>query len=741
MSMMIRRSPSFASTRSFLLGLAGVVFCGASAPCSGQEAMIGQNDLLLQLSQQFSEAVALFEDPQRQSQSIEFFGQIISAIDDARRTHEEIPPELEELLQKTYDYRARANFNSGQLQGAADDFRQLILANPRYTLDEEALSPKIIDFYEDQKKQLIGFIAVNTDPPGARVTVNGEFVGMTNFFPVEVHTGVARVEIILPGYDPVLRDAIDILPGEIRTLEATLVRNSAKLPVITQPPGVEVWVNGEEVGVTSGSLPPDLRSFMPAEFDLDRLSAPLDLAALPLGQHVVELRRECHEPVRFSFNAEEPKDYTVRIVKLEESIGQLRLTSNPAGARVFLDGEYKGNTPLDLSRVCSGTHHVEVKHATGKYVEDLVVGKDEDLSLDCPIRPSLAFLGLVAEDGVSERDLVDMRDRLATGLQELTAMNLISVPEEEARRLLRPSGLEALVDQALLPQQMAISADRVRDLSEKVGETLEVEAFLVGYVPAQRLTKDVVFNLLATGSSAPDTFTINYLDRNALPGFIDELSRATPLSGSWIGLRTVDTLVNPGPIVLQLGVEGPAAQAGIRKGDVVVAAEGAPVRDSLELIEKVREKAPGDTLTLEINRGGASSEVPITVGTTPLEIPLNQEGFLYNKAIIDFRHLIVTEPSAESMARLNLALCHMQLGDFETALKEHFPRITMRESRGISQGTVYYYTGVSYQKLEELAEAVRMFQEALNYPEATLNSNDGPPVVPLAERKLRELGQ
>ena len=64
----------------------------------------------------------------------------------------------------------------------------------------------------------------------------------------------------------------------------------------------------------------------------------------------------------------------------------------------------------------------------------------------------------------------------------------------------------------------------------------------------------------------------------------------------------------------------------------------------------------------------------------------------------------------------------------------------MRESRGISQGTVYYYTGVSYQKLEELAEAVRMFQEALNYPEATLNSNDGPPVVPLAERKLRELG-
>jgi tetratricopeptide (TPR) repeat protein len=144
---------------------------------------------------------------------------------------------------------------------------------------------------------------------------------------------------------------------------------------------------------------------------------------------------------------------------------------------------------------------------------------------------------------------------------------------------------------------------------------------------------------------------------------------------------------------------------------------------------------------LQIERQGTTSDLTVTVGTTPLEVPLNQEGFLYNKAIIDFRHRIVTEPSLESLARLNLALCYMALGDFETPLREYFPRITLPETRGISQGTVLYHTGVCYQRLEERAEAVRVFQEALSYPEATLQTNDGPRVGPLAERKLRELGQ
>ena len=81
------------------------------------------------------------------------------------------------------------------------------------------------------------------------------------------------------------------------------------------------------------------------------------------------------------------------------------------------------------------------------------------------------------------------------------------------------------------------------------------------------------------------------------------------------------------------------------------------------------------------------------------------------------------------------------MGDYETALKEYLPRVVLTESKGISQGTVLYYTGLAYMKLGENGEAIRNFQQALEFPEATLQSNDGPKVVPLAQRRLRELGQ
>jgi tetratricopeptide (TPR) repeat protein len=731
---------SSALTEWILLGLVVSALLGFSSP---QEISLEEQELLLRLTQQFSEAQKLFEDPQRQSQSIEFFSQIRDAIDDERRARGEVSEDLAKLEEEVLEYRARAFFNAGQMQGAADDFRQLIFKNPRKTLDAEALSPKIIDFFEDLKNSLVGKIAVSSEPAGARVTVGGEFVGITNFFPVEVHTGMQRVEITLEGYDSIVYDEVRILPGEVQTLDVTLVRNSAKVPIITQPAGVEVWVDGELVDKTSGSLPPDLRSFMPPGVDPNQLSAPLDLSALPLGRHTIELRKECYEPVRFPFDAEEPKDYSALIQRLVDSVAQLQVSSNPPGARVFLDGEYRGNTPLDLNRVCSGAHHLEVKHsATGKYVEDIVLEKNEVLSLECPIRPTLAFLGLVAEEGVPARDIADMREVITAELRKLEVMNLVFPEPTQLRSLLGRTGVAAFVSNDLLPEGSETPAETVRDLSEKLGETLEAEALLVGYVPDQRLVKDVVINFLAVSSTTPDTYVLNYLDRQALSSLVERLSEPTPLFKSWIGMTSIDTRITAGPIVLSVAPDGPAAAGGVEIGDVVIEADTATIQQTLEMLEWVGSKTPGDSVVLKVERGGSSREVRLEVGRTPVEVPLNRPDFLYNKAMVDLKHRIVVDPDNEPLARLNLALCHMELGNYETALKEHFPKINFgTAAQGISQGTAFYYQGLAYMKLDEPDEAARMFDQAMKYTEATLQSNDGPRVAPLAEMRLREMGR
>ena len=713
-----------------------VQLLGAQAAPPAQIDVVPIDDeLFITLSSSFDEAREIFEDPQRQSQSIDFLSQIIDSVEQARRGNESASLELIELQQKALEYRARAFFNAGQQQGAGDDFRRLILDNPRYSLDAESLSPRVIDFFEDQKKQLVGYIAVTTEPAGARVTVNGEFLGITNFFPIEVHTGLARVDVELEGYDGWVSSDTDILPGEITPIDLVLERNSAKLPIITQPGDVEVIVDGESMGRTAGRLPPDLRSFMPEEFDVERLSAPFELNALPLGKHVIELRRECYEPVRFELDATEARDYTARIMKLEDSVGRLSITSSPDNANVFLDGDSVGTTPLTLDRVCSGEHYLEVKHPSGKYFENIVVGRDEALSFECAIRPSLAFLGLMTEPDVSERDAADIRARMEESLAGLEGMNLVNPRPAELRSIVGGDGVSAL-----LPSSEEDSLAR-RDLTQKLGEELEVEAILIGFVPAQRLTKDVVLYFYGVGSPRPDSTRLNYLGSRRASDF-----RGRPL--------------RPHPAAPQLDrgdqhrySYGGSPDCGGRRSGRPLGPSGDRGRGS----HRKRQRQTGrhdprcaqgsgghrsrGALVLSVWRGGAEQTKNLTVGSTPIEIPLNERGFMYNRTIVDLRQRMARDPEVESLAHLNLGLAFIQLGDFETALKDHLPLASLPASRGISQGTVLYYTGLAYLRLGERGDAARNFQQALQFPEASVQSNDGPKVRPLIQRHLRAMGQ
>ncbi len=140
-------------------------------------------------------------------------------------------------------------------------------------------------------------------------------------------------------------------------------------------------------------------------------------------------------------------------------------------------------------------------------------------------------------------------------------MNLVFVNDALVRTQMGGTPLTAFVPAR---PDAEVSTDQVRELSEKLGQALEVEALLVAYVPSQRLVKDIVLHFIAVGSTAPDTYPLNYLDPQALPTFLDELSTPTPLHGSWAGLLAIDTRINEGPIVLAVDAGGPAEASGLQ---------------------------------------------------------------------------------------------------------------------------------------------------------------------------------
>ncbi|MEQ7156181.1 Do family serine endopeptidase [Brevundimonas aurifodinae] len=75
-----------------------------------------------------------------------------------------------------------------------------------------------------------------------------------------------------------------------------------------------------------------------------------------------------------------------------------------------------------------------------------------------------------------------------------------------------------------------------------------------------------------------------------------------------------------GAYIAEVTAGGPAAQAGLREGDVVVALNGAPITTSTELTRRVGQAAPGDTLRLEIIREGRRQTINVRSGTRPSDV-------------------------------------------------------------------------------------------------------------------------
>jgi serine protease Do len=74
-----------------------------------------------------------------------------------------------------------------------------------------------------------------------------------------------------------------------------------------------------------------------------------------------------------------------------------------------------------------------------------------------------------------------------------------------------------------------------------------------------------------------------------------------------------------GAAISQLTPGAPAEKAGLKAEDVIVAADGRPIKDNGDLSRYIASKAPGATVKLDVVRDGVDKQVAVTLGTFPDE--------------------------------------------------------------------------------------------------------------------------
>jgi len=230
----------------------------------------------------------------------------------------------------------------------------LPLGNYRVRLTHPGYLPKEIDLHiRDRAPMKIraqltsdsAKLTIRSDPAGAGVLLNGISKGTTPCTLERIPAGTTRVDITIQGFEPYSAD-LKLVPGQEETLTARLNPIPAELRVVTIPPAARVYVNGEFRG-----------------------DSPQNLTGLLPGTYQVRAEHPGYDPVSRTVTLRRADAHTEEL-RLEKNCGQLEITTQPAGVRIFIDGKDSGVTsappgqsdqvsqPLRIEGLPPGAHEV-----------------------------------------------------------------------------------------------------------------------------------------------------------------------------------------------------------------------------------------------------------------------------------------------------------------------------------------------------------------------------------------------
>ena len=205
----------------------------------------------------------------------------------------------------------------------------------RDTFETVVLEPGVNRTLNVTLETLTGILLLTSEPTGSEVFVKGVSLGNTPLLITSLEHGTHKLTVSSPGYQS--KEIEVTLEGRTPVKQnVSLMSDSGTVSVSSDPAGAEILVNG-----------------------ISRGHAPCRIDRIPGGAVTLQVKADGFETHtrEIALAAGEVQSLDIKLKPLP---GTLRVVSIPAGGRVYVNNEYKGQTPLDMVDIIPGDYRVRV---------------------------------------------------------------------------------------------------------------------------------------------------------------------------------------------------------------------------------------------------------------------------------------------------------------------------------------------------------------------------------------------
>lgn len=240
-----------------------------------------------------------------------------------------------------------------------------------YPLEEEIAIGRLDSYNIDrslQKKPGIISIATQGQHP-ALVYIDQKYVGVAPLTDVLLTPGTHAIELVQYRFQPVISEVQVDGAEQNQNFSFEMLPDWAKVSVATKPAGANIWLDGEEVGIT------------PRELEVDAGTRHLELIHPDYAAHVADFVVLANE------------DLDLGEIELNQTPTHLVINSKPSNASVYINEQSRGTTPLTITAAPNTTYQLRVvKSGYRSLTRSVQVGAGERKAVSIGLQPILGTI-------------------------------------------------------------------------------------------------------------------------------------------------------------------------------------------------------------------------------------------------------------------------------------------------------------------------------------------------------------